>query len=85
MLHGHGRTLHRSQYVNPRLQRGKRLTSLPQLGRDISLDIEIPPSVDDYILYAPSFTLNVESGNRPDQNTEEKLELMEAAFAAFRS
>lgn len=59
--------------------------SAVQLGRDLAVDSEIPTSIRHYRRFAPSFTLDVESGNRRDENTEEKLLKIEAAFAGFRT
>lgn len=54
-----------------------------QLGRPLDLEAEIPPSMDEYAQFAPSFTLDAPARNMQDQNTEEKLAEVEKVFAGY--
>lgn len=58
------------------------LTSIA-LGQELDLNSSIPDSVKDYDSFAPSFTLDVEAGNRIDENSEVKLVEIENQFAIY--
>ena len=53
------------------------------MGRPLPLSTDIPPDLDEYEQFGPSFALNVPGGNRVDDNTEARLAEVEVAFAGY--
>lgn len=49
----------------------------------MDLETPIPPDLEDYESFSPSFTLDVPSSNMQDQNTEERLREVEEVFKKY--
>ncbi|KAI5478406.1 hypothetical protein MNV49_005155 [Pseudohyphozyma bogoriensis] len=82
VVHGWGKRtllLGGGGYSNENVARCWAYLTAVALGREMDLDTSIPPNLDEYEVFKPSFSLDVPAGNMVDKNTDASMRGVEGA------